>query len=52
MKSFLDEDFILQTETAKHIFHDYAEKLPIIPAEGILQSLCRSLIKHVNFQKR
>lgn len=30
MKNFLDEDFILQTETAKHIFHDYAEKLPII----------------------
>ncbi|MBE5859024.1 MAG: glucuronate isomerase [Butyrivibrio sp.] len=30
MKRFLDDDFILQTETAKHLFHDYSEKLPII----------------------
>jgi glucuronate isomerase len=30
MKKFLDSDFLLQTETAKHLFHDYAETLPII----------------------
>lgn len=30
MKAFMDKDFILQTETAKHLFHDYAEALPII----------------------
>ena len=30
MKKFLDNDFVLQTETAKHLFHDYAEELPII----------------------
>lgn len=30
MKKFLDSDFVLQTETAKHLFHDYAETLPII----------------------
>ena len=29
-KTFMDKDFILQTDTAKHLFHDYAEKLPLI----------------------
>ncbi len=30
MKKFLSEDFLLETETARHLFHDYAEKLPIV----------------------
>ncbi len=30
MKAFMDKDFILHTETAKHLYHDFAEKLPII----------------------
>ena len=30
MKQFMDEDFILDNEAAKHLFHDHAEKLPII----------------------
>lgn len=30
MKEFNDKDFLLQTETAKHLFHDHAAKLPII----------------------
>ena len=30
MKKFMDEDFVLENETAKHLFHDYAENLPII----------------------
>ncbi len=30
MKSFMDDDFILSNDTAKHLFHDYAEGLPII----------------------
>ena len=29
MKAFMDKDFLLETETAKHLFHDYAEKLPL-----------------------
>ena len=29
MKSFMDQDFLLQTPTAKHLFHDFAEKLPL-----------------------
>ncbi len=30
MKPFMDEDFLLQSETAKKLYHDYAEKMPII----------------------
>ncbi|MGN0313135.1 MAG: glucuronate isomerase [Lachnospiraceae bacterium] len=30
MKKFMDDDFLLATETARHLYHDYAEKLPII----------------------
>ncbi len=30
MKDFMDKDFMLETETAKHLFHDYAEDLPLI----------------------
>ena len=30
MKKFLGKNFVLQSDTAKHLFHDYAEELPII----------------------
>ncbi len=30
MKKFMDEDFLLSTETARRLYHDYAEKLPIL----------------------
>ncbi|MCH4035015.1 MAG: glucuronate isomerase [Lachnospiraceae bacterium] len=30
MKAFMDKDFMLKNETAKHLFHDYAEDMPII----------------------
>lgn len=30
MKAFMDKDFILQTQTAKNLYHDYAAKMPII----------------------
>ncbi len=30
MKEFMDKDFLLETDTAKHLFHDYAEKMPLI----------------------
>ncbi|MBX3252960.1 MAG: glucuronate isomerase [Chitinophagaceae bacterium] len=30
MKKFLDQDFLLQTPTAKKLYHDYAENMPII----------------------
>ena len=30
MKAFMDKDFLLETETAKHLFHDYACKMPLV----------------------
>ena len=30
MKAFMDQDFILETETAKKLFHEYSEKLPLV----------------------
>ena len=30
MKAFMDQDFCLKNDTAKHLYHDYAEDLPII----------------------
>ena len=30
MKEFMDKDFLLETETAKHLFHDYAENMPLV----------------------
>ena len=30
MKAFMDKDFLLETETAKKLFHDYAETTPIL----------------------
>ena len=30
MKAFMDQDFLLSTPTARHLFHDYAQKLPLV----------------------
>ena len=30
MKAFMDKNFLLETETARHLYHDYAAPLPII----------------------
>jgi len=30
MKNFMDEDFLLNNDTAKALYHNYAEKMPII----------------------
>ena len=30
MRAFMDKDFLLETETARHLFHDYAEKMPLV----------------------
>ena len=29
MKTFMDKDFLLETETAKHLYHDYAKSMPL-----------------------
>lgn len=30
MKEFMDQDFLLSTETARKLYHDFAEKMPVI----------------------
>ena len=30
MKKFMDENFLLQTETAQELYHNHAAKMPII----------------------
>lgn len=45
MKKFLDENFLLQTKTAEHLYHQYAKDMPIIdyhchlPPDQIAQDL-------------
>lgn len=37
MKNFMDQDFLLTTETAKKLYHEHAEKMPIIDYHCHLQ---------------
>ena len=30
MKPFMDEEFLLETETSRRLYHEYAEGLPLI----------------------
>ena len=30
MKPFMDKDFLLDNDVAKHLFHDFADKMPIV----------------------
>ncbi len=30
MREFMDKDFLLETDTARHLFHDYAEHMPLV----------------------
>ncbi|MEG2931356.1 MAG: glucuronate isomerase, partial [Ruthenibacterium sp.] len=30
MKAFMDKDFLLETETAKQLYHQHAAKMPIV----------------------
>ena len=30
MKAFMDEEFLLDTECAKKLYHDFAESMPIL----------------------
>ena len=30
MKAFMDKNFLLETPTAQHLYHDYSAKLPIV----------------------
>ena len=50
MKAFMDRDFLLTNETARTLFHTYAENCPIIdyhnhlnPCEIFLRRRCENL---------
>ncbi|WP_345954144.1 glucuronate isomerase [Mucilaginibacter sp. PAMB04168] len=53
MKKFLDENFLLQTETAQRLYHEYAKGLPIIdyhchlPQDQIANNLNFNNLTHV-----
>lgn len=36
MKGFMDKEFLLETETARKLFHDYAENTPVIALTSII----------------
>lgn len=52
MKSFLDQDFLLNTKTAQHLYHEYASQLPIIdyhchlPPDQIAQDINFNNLTH------
>lgn len=48
MKNFLDENFILTTPTAQHLYHDYAKSLPIIDYHCHLNP--REIYEDVHFE--
>jgi glucuronate isomerase len=48
MKSFLDENFLLQTEPAKKLFHDFAKDMPIIDYHCHLP--VRQIADDINFE--
>ncbi|MBC8109882.1 MAG: glucuronate isomerase, partial [Verrucomicrobia bacterium] len=39
MKPFLDENFLLQTDTARQLYHDFAKSMPIIDYHNHLPPL-------------
>ena len=55
MKAFMDQDFLLSTETAKKLYHEYAAEMPIldyhchINPQEIWED--RNNIKHLNTVK-
>ena len=48
MKSFLDKDFLLQTDTAKQLYHQFAKEMPIIDYHNHL--LPEQIANDLNFE--
>ena len=48
MKAFLDENFLLQSETAKKLYHDFAKVLPIIDYHNHLP--VEQIANDINFE--
>ena len=47
MKKFLDDDFLLTTETSKLLYHDYAKKMPVIDYHCHLSP--KEIAENINF---
>src|ERR1700730_10248187 len=48
MKPFLDEHFLLDTQTAQRLFHDFAKELPIIDYHSHLPA--QQIAEDINFE--
>jgi len=48
MKNFLDEDFLLNTKTAKQLYHDFAKNMPIIDYHNHL--IPEQIANDINFE--
>lgn len=48
MKQFMDRDFLLNTETAKTLYHEYAEQMPIFDYHNHLSP--KDIAEHRRFQ--
>lgn len=48
MKAFMDRDFLLDTETARVLYHDYAEDMPIFDYHNHLSS--KDIAEHRRFR--
>lgn len=48
MKKFLGKNFLLQTETAQELYHDYAEKMPVIDYHCHLSA--EQIANDINFE--
>lgn len=48
MKPFMDEDFLLDTETAKTLFHSYAEQMPIFDYHNHLSA--KEIYEDIRFE--
>lgn len=48
MKTFIHSDFLLETEASKNLFHNYAEKLPIIDYHNHLSP--KLIAENANFE--
>ena len=48
MKQFMDKDFLLETETAQKLLHEYADQMPIVDITAI--SIHRKSLKIVSLR--
>ena len=49
MREFMDKDFLLESETAKKLFHDYAVNTPILDYNGLINPRVIAEDRHFDF---